>query len=196
MRSLTLKQERACQEFIKTGNKSAAYRAAYNAGRMSEASVNVRACELFKQGKIAVRIKELMAPVAKRAQISVDRVLTEAARLAFSDPRKLIDANGRLKAIEDLDDDTAAALASLEVVEGEVPIGEDGKAVLMRRTKKVKLWDKNAAIDRLAKILRMFGDAPIADAPGTVTIRVSGADQVILGVSAAPALVERIVNEP
>lgn len=194
MRPLTLKQERACQEFIKTGNKSAAYRIAYDCSKMKEASVNRLAHQFFLSIKIKSRVAELMAPVAKRAQISVDRVLTEAARLAFSDPRKFVDASGRLKAIEDLDDDSAAALAQFEISEGEIETGEQGQTILTRRIKKVKLWDKNAALDRLAKILRMFGDAPIADAPGTVTIRVSGADQVVLGISAAPARIERIIN--
>lgn len=161
---------------------------------MKEASVNRLAHQFFLSIKIKSRVAELMAPVAKRAQISVDRVLTEAARLAFSDPRKFVDASGRLKAIEDLDDDSAAALAQFEISEGEIETGEQGQTILTRRIKKVKLWDKNAALDRLAKILRMFGDAPIADAPGTVTIRVSGADQVVLGISAAPARIERIIN--
>lgn len=182
MRPLTLKQERACQEFIKTGNKTAAYRIAYDCTRRNASTVNRHAHLLFKRDKIVARMQQLMAPAAKKAQVSVQRLLTEVGRVAFFDPRKLLDADGKIKPLEDLDDETAAAL-SIEVSESA------GK-----QTRTLKSWDKNSAQDRLAKILRMFGDTPPLDAPGTVTIRVSGADQVVLGISAVPTRVERTIG--
>ena len=45
----------------------------------------------------------------KAADITAQRVLLELARVGFSDIRKIVDADGRLKALIDLDDDTAAA---------------------------------------------------------------------------------------
>jgi hypothetical protein len=47
----------------------------------------------------------------------------------------------RLKAVGELDDDTAAALSSLEVEEGDVT------------TRKVKFFDKNAALEKAIKHL-------------------------------------------
>jgi phage terminase small subunit len=79
-------------------------------------------------------------------------VLQERARLAFFDVRKLLDATGKPKAIQDLDDDTAAAIQGLDVANigsGEVGVGE----VL-----KIKLADKNASLTALEKHLGLYRD--------------------------------------
>lgn len=49
--------------------------------------------------------------------LSTERVLRELARAILADPRKLYDDKGRLKPIHSLDEDTAAAIASLDVDE-------------------------------------------------------------------------------
>lgn len=56
---LTPKQETFCQEFIKCGNASEAYRKVYNCANMKPETINVKACELLKNGNIKVRVKEL-----------------------------------------------------------------------------------------------------------------------------------------
>ena len=56
---LTPKQETFCQEYIKCGNASQAYRKAYDCENMKPETINVKACELLKNGNITVRIKEL-----------------------------------------------------------------------------------------------------------------------------------------
>lgn len=56
---LTPKQETFCQEYIKCGNASEAYRKAYNTKNMKAETVNVKASELLKDGKITVRVREL-----------------------------------------------------------------------------------------------------------------------------------------
>lgn len=56
---LTPKQEKFCQEYISTGNKSEAYRRAYNASNMGEATINVTASNMERNSKIAIRLKEL-----------------------------------------------------------------------------------------------------------------------------------------
>jgi phage terminase small subunit len=55
----------------------------------------------------------------QRLDISVDRVLQELARIAFFDPRKLFNHDGSLKDITELDADTAAAIASVEIDMGQ-----------------------------------------------------------------------------
>lgn len=56
---LTPKQETFCQEYIKCGNASQAYRKAYDCENMKPETINVKACELLKDGNITVRVKEL-----------------------------------------------------------------------------------------------------------------------------------------
>lgn len=76
------------------------------------------------------------------AVVTRERLLREIGRLAFVDPRRLLHDNGSMRALHELDDDTAAAIASVEV-------DEYGKL-------KYKLWDKGAAQEKLAKVLGVY----------------------------------------
>lgn len=58
-KGLTPKQETFCQEYIKCGNASEAYRIAYDCKNMKPETINVKACELLKNGNIMVRVQEL-----------------------------------------------------------------------------------------------------------------------------------------
>ena len=71
---LTTKQEKFAQEWYATGNKTEAYRTAYDAENMSDAVINVKASELSRNGKIAVRYKELSGEGQKRLETTVDTV--------------------------------------------------------------------------------------------------------------------------
>lgn len=79
--SLTLKQENFCLAYIETGNASEAYRKAYNAEKMKPETVTVKASELMANGNIAVRIKDLRAPVVEKAQITLEQHLNDLKRL-------------------------------------------------------------------------------------------------------------------
>ena len=75
---LTLKQEAFCQAYIENGgNASEAYRAAYDAKKMKPEVVNVKACELLKDGKVSVRVAELRAAIEKRHEITIDDLIEE-----------------------------------------------------------------------------------------------------------------------
>jgi hypothetical protein len=56
---LTAKQEKACQSFVESGDKSEAYRAAYDCSKMKPSVINNKAYELFKRGDITARVREL-----------------------------------------------------------------------------------------------------------------------------------------
>jgi phage terminase small subunit len=73
---LTIKQEKFCQEYVKTGNASESYRRAYSAQNMKAEVIHVKACELLKSGNVSVRVVELRAKSSKRNEITVDS-LTE-----------------------------------------------------------------------------------------------------------------------
>lgn len=77
MSKLTPKQESFCLAYIETGNASEAYRQSYNAGNMKPDTVNVKACELLANGKVAVRVKELQEVHQKRHNVTVDSLLAE-----------------------------------------------------------------------------------------------------------------------
>lgn len=89
--------------------------------------------------------------VIEKMELTTERTLREIARLAYVDPRKFFHADGTPKHIQELDDDTAAALAGMEVTEEWTGTGEG--RVQTGVTKKYKLADKNAALEKAMKHL-------------------------------------------
>ena len=97
------------------------------------------------------------------AGVSRVQIVRELARIAFLDPRKLIDENGAVKKFSELDDDTAAALAGMDVEALFAGTGSDRTQV--GTVSKVKFWNKREALADLAKIARLVQDAPPAAPP-------------------------------
>ncbi len=91
---------------------------------------------------------------AERLEITADRVLQEIAKLAFHDPRKFFDEDGRIKPISEIDDDTAMCLSGLETMHKIVGDEKDGCIVLT----KIKIADKGQNLERLGKHLKLFTD--------------------------------------
>lgn len=147
---LTAKQEAFALAYVKTTNASEAYRQTYNASGMSAESVNVAACRLLKNAKVALRVNELTAPAREEAEDLAAAYIRENRRIALFDPRKLFDEAGNLKAIKDLDDDTAAVVAAFEVNEIKA------ETVVIGQTKKMKFWDKGAALEKAFKHHGLF----------------------------------------
>ena len=110
---LTPKQERFVAEYLIDLNATqAAIRTGYSA--KTAASQGAR---LLKQGGVARAVHTAQQARAVRTEITQDRVLQELARIAFFDIRRLYRADGSMKDPCELDADTAAALASIEVKE-------------------------------------------------------------------------------
>ena len=79
MAALTAKQE-AFARAVATGmNQSDAYRAAYDVARMKATSINVNACKLMADAKVAQRVAELRRPAIEKVQYSVEQAMLEAA---------------------------------------------------------------------------------------------------------------------
>ncbi len=146
------KQKAFATEYVIDYNATqAAIRAGY-----SERSAYSQAHELLKKPEIKEAIKELEAAASERTAITKDMVLKELARVAFVDPRKLFDEEGRPKDIRFLDPDTAAALSSVDIYEEFDYIGDEKE--LSGYTKKYKWADKLRALEMLGKHLGMFTD--------------------------------------
>lgn len=142
-RELTPKQSLFALEYLVDLNATqAAIRAGYSAKTAAS------------QGERLLRNVEIQAEIAKarkareeRTAVSSDRVLLEAARLALFDPRKLFNDDGSPKGIHELDDDTAAAVAGIEVLEQFEGSGRD--RVFVGYMKKYRIADKNSALEKL-----------------------------------------------
>lgn len=155
--ALTAKQERFVAEYLIDLNATqAAIRAGY-----SEKTANKQGSQMLGKTSIAAAISEAQARRSERTEITQDRVLAELAKIGFSDLRKVVTSHGSLIDVQDWDDETAGAIASVEVVKR--PSGEydeDNKPIL-DHVAKIKTWDKLSALEKLGKHLGMFsGDAP------------------------------------
>lgn len=146
-RRLSPKQSAFVQEYLVDLNATqAAIRAGYSSKTAGEQAVR-----LLGNVKVSEALQKALEARQKRTQVTADRVLLELARLGLSDVRKLFDENGNLKKIQELDDDAAACVSSVKVVE---KAGGDGDQLLW--VKEVKLWDKNSALEKIGKHLKMF----------------------------------------
>jgi len=105
-------------------------------------------CRMLARPAVQKCIAEEAEKAARLSGLTVERTLREVARIAYSDPRKLYDADGNLIPVHLLDDDTAATVASVEVDETKTGRNE---AEVVSYTKKTKQWDKNAALDKAMK---------------------------------------------
>lgn len=110
-----------------------------------------QASRLLTNVKVSARISARRNSLVEKFELTTERTLREIARLAYVDPRKFFHDDGRPKQIQELDADTAAALAGMEVTEEFEGTGKD--RVLIGHTKKYKLADKNSALEKAMKHL-------------------------------------------
>jgi len=162
-------QERFCDEYLIDFNgKQACIRAGYSA--RSAARQAVRLLEL---PQVQEWLQQKKKAVSSKLQINQQRTLLEIGRIAFSDIRKIFNEDGTLKQVHELDDDTAAALAAVDIEELFENMGKAGK-VPIGFAKKVKLWDKLKALEMLAKHYGLLGDEDKNDMKFSVVIKAGG----------------------
>lgn len=150
---LTDKQEKFCQEYcIDLNATQAAIRAGY-----SENTANEIGSQNLAKVSIQNRIAQLREEDQLETKVTRQRVLTEYAKIAFFNPKKLFDESGRLKKITEMDDDVAAVIAGLDV-STMFKKAESEEEFINEVVKKIKHVDKKGALDSLAKHLGMLND--------------------------------------
>jgi phage terminase small subunit len=166
---ITPKKQRFVDEYLVDLNATqAAIRAGYSAK-----TAHSQGPRLLDDVGVKELIADAMAKRSEATKITAERVLQEVARLAFLDIRKAFNHDGTLKAINELDDDTAASIAGMDVYEEFVPADTDeelegqphGGALKRQRgktvigsTKKMKLVDKVGALTLAMRHLGMLTD--------------------------------------
>lgn len=152
MSGLNPKQAAFVEEYLKDLNATqAAIRAGYSA-RTAEA----QGSRLLSHVKVAEAVQAAKDARSKRTEITADRVLQELAKIGFADVRRIFAPGGSLLSPTDMDDDTAAAVQSVEVVER--PRRNADGEVEIEQIKKVRLNDKLGALTQMGRHLGMFTD--------------------------------------
>lgn len=148
---LTPQQRLFAQAYIRSHN---ATKAAIEAG-YSEKTAQTQGSRLLTYAMVKAAIEageaEVVAKVQEETGITLQRTLKEIARIAFFDPRRMFKEDGTPRQVHELDDETAAVVAGLDVLEEFDGHGED--RVLVGHVKKWKLADKKGALDMLMKHL-------------------------------------------
>lgn len=139
------------EAYIANGENAAA---ACIAAGYSPKSAAQQASRLLTDANVQRAVADRRGALLRKMELTTERTLLEIARLAYVDPRKFFHPDGRPKEISELDDDTAAALAGMEVVEEWEGTGADRKVVGV--TKKYKLADKNSALEKAMKHLGQY----------------------------------------
>lgn len=148
--------ERFCQEYVVDFNGT---QAAIRAG-FAPKGAHVQASRLLNAPKVAERVAELKAALAKKYEVTQERTLKQIARIAYGDPRILYRPDGSLKKPCELDEDGAALLAGLETEQeyvGDVSVDANGVTIAPKLvlTSKVKVRSSERALSMAMNYLGM-----------------------------------------
>ncbi len=161
---LTPKQRAFVAEYLKDRNATAAAKragyskvAAGQAGHAALKNPDIRA-------EIDRLNDELMNEAKRIAGLTLERLTLEVARGAFFDPRKLMHEDGRPKELHELDDDTASAIAGIDIEEIYAGRGEERASI--GRIHKFKLVDRKAFVDMGLKVLGAYKEDNSQRNPG------------------------------
>ena len=73
-KGLSPKREKFCQEMAKLGNQRHAYKNAFNCTNMKDETIDRRACELMKDGKVRARLAELSQEIKTKNIASAQEI--------------------------------------------------------------------------------------------------------------------------
>lgn len=153
--ALTPKQKIFVDEYLIDLNATRAYKMAYPNVTKEETAAAAGA-RLLRNVKVEEYIQERMKDREKRTEITQDMVLKELAKVGFFDIRRLFDDSGKPLDITGLDNETAACIVGLEVMDIYEGTGDDKEFV--GYIKKYKLSDKLKALEMIGRHLGMFKD--------------------------------------
>lgn len=161
---LTSQQEEFALECIRLGSPARAYRKVYKAGAMNQNTVWGEARKLLGQLQIAARVQHFQELADKAADVTVEKIAREAARIAFFDPRDLFDETGKPIPINDIPEDAARAIAGVDVES--LFEGGRGNRTRVGDVLKYKIANKITALELLAKWKKMLVDQVEHGKPG------------------------------
>jgi hypothetical protein len=138
--NLTPKQALFCDEFFKDFN---ATKAALRAGYSAETALSGY---LMTLPKIKCHLQQRGAEAAEKAQVTHAMLLAELKVVGFARMSHFFGSDGKPKAMQDVDEDTKAALLNYTVTED-----KQGTTTI-----KIRMNNKLSALDKLAKHLKFY----------------------------------------
>lgn len=142
---LSLQEKIFCEAYIAMSPMPNLIKCAVRAGYKQP---NASATQLMGRPHVVDYIDALRADARRRNNVTVDDIISEYMKIAFSDIREMFDEQGNLIPIHKLNDVVAASIKHFE-------IDEEGSAddVFSSRTKKISRHDKLTALNALRELL-------------------------------------------
>lgn len=158
---------------------------AKEAARRSGVSV-MHADVTLNDPAVALAIKTERTKQLKQLHLNADEVLMELARVGMSSVKKLFRDDGTLKLPHELDDSTAATIASIDVIER--PTKDAAGNIVIEVVRKMRMHDKIAALTVLAKVVKILDADVLVNLDGDLADAISEARKRMRGPAATPAL--------
>jgi phage terminase small subunit len=159
--AITEKNKIFCREYILDWNATRSYLVAYPDVKDSKVAT-AAASRLLTNVNIQAYIEEIQKDLEKMAGISRLKVISEHMKLAFSSIAHLHNTWIKRKDFEELTEDQKACIAEIDTkikTEWEYDADEKQKTPINVEYVRVKLYDKQKALDSISKMLGY--DSPI-----------------------------------
>lgn len=143
---MTEQKKRFADKYFETlnGSQSAIY-AGY-----SESTSRQIAYNLLQEPEVEEYLSKLREEYQRKTGVTKEAWLNELKAIGFSDIRKLLTADGGLRNVNDIDDETAKAIAGIESFDVEV------EGMKMGTNRKIKMYDKLNALEKIGRHLGYF----------------------------------------
>lgn len=153
------RQKRFCELYAASLNATSSYiEAGYKVKNEKVAGVN--AARMLGNASIQAYLTEIKAKAQENTGITVDRVLEEYAKIAFSDISEAIEVDGTNAYLKPFDKLPKRVTASISSITFSTMEGKHGTSSKMS----IRLWDKGKALEGLAKHLGISSDLNAAKA--------------------------------
>ena len=146
------KHELFALEFLKDYNATQAYQRSH--GQTTPKTASVNGSKLLARTDIRDYIKERHGKVVERTTYEVEDVVRQLVAIAGANLAEFVDIDGSLLPLQALPKHCQAALASVKLSKKNLTAG-DG---VTEDVVEIKLWDKNRALETLARIMGMIVD--------------------------------------
>lgn len=145
-----------CERYLVNGHNAAeAYRVAHpKCGMKASAAIGQK---LVKKPAVAAYIEKRIASLLKKYDVSADWIIQETRKIAGAKITDVVDQNFKLKNQGQISEE---GIAAIQEVEYENSKGEN-------KVKRVRMYNKIDALDKLAKMVGVYKEEPLGDDKAT-----------------------------
>lgn len=155
---MTEREKLFCMHYVKNGFNAS--QACVDSGYSARTKREI-GYEILTRPHVQSYVAALKEDIAFCLGIDAVDIAREYKKMGFSNIKKVFDEDGNMKPIHDIDDEDAAAIASVEVFEEFQ--GKGAERQFIGNTRRVKHHDKISALDKLAKMIGKDDVAKVAN---------------------------------